>query len=112
MFLNSASEFKRHRFWCPDSKKVIQSQDVTFNEIVMCFPKKESAVPTDDQQDGSKKVELKFPSNALKVERQYLILLVRIILKKPTLTTLTSQVLKSSRLQMTIPLLVTGHEEP
>ena len=35
MILGYASESKGYRMWCPDSKKVIQSRDVTFNENAM-----------------------------------------------------------------------------
>ena len=44
MFLGYASEFKGYCLWCPSSKKVIQSQDVTFNASAMFSPRKESTV--------------------------------------------------------------------
>jgi len=31
MFLGYVYESKGYRIWCPDSKKVIQSRDITFN---------------------------------------------------------------------------------
>jgi len=40
MFLGYASESKGYRLWCPDSKKVIQSRDINFNETVMFSPGK------------------------------------------------------------------------
>ena len=42
MFLGYASESKE--YWYPDSKKVIQNRDVTFNENAMLFFGKESVV--------------------------------------------------------------------
>ena len=44
MFLGYASESKEYRLWCPDSKKVVQSRDVTFNENVMLSSGKEYVV--------------------------------------------------------------------
>ena len=44
MFLGYASESKRYRIWCPNSKKVIHSRDVTFNENAMLSFAKESAI--------------------------------------------------------------------
>ena len=35
IFLGYASESKGYRMWCPDSKKVVQSGNVTFNENAM-----------------------------------------------------------------------------
>ena len=61
MFLGYTSESKGYRMWCPDSKKVIQSRDVTFNENAMLSFGKESVVSstgTCDQEDVSGKVEI------------------------------------------------------
>ena len=44
MFLGYASKSKGYQMWCPDSKKVIQSRDVTFNENAMLSSAKESAI--------------------------------------------------------------------
>ena len=47
--------------WCPDSKKVIQSRDITFNENAMLSSGNESIVSstgTGDQEDASRKVEI------------------------------------------------------
>ena len=44
MFLGYASESKGYRMWYPDSNKVIQSRDVTFNENAMLYSRKESVV--------------------------------------------------------------------
>ena len=47
--------------WCPDSKKVIQSRDVTFNENAMLSSGKEYVVSStgiSDQEDASRKVEI------------------------------------------------------
>jgi len=60
MFLRYASESKEHRMWCLDSKKVIQSRDVTFNENAILASGKEfviSSIGIDDQEDASRKVE-------------------------------------------------------
>jgi len=61
MFLRYAYESKRHQLWCPDSKKVIQSRDVTFNESAILSSGKESVVSSvgiGDQEDASRKVEI------------------------------------------------------
>jgi len=61
MFLGYASKSKRYRISCPDSKKVIQSRDVTFNENATLSFEKESIVSctgTGDQEDVSRKVEI------------------------------------------------------
>jgi len=61
MFLGYASESKGYRMWCLDSKKVIQSRDVTFNENTMLSSGKESVVSftgIGDQEDASRKVEI------------------------------------------------------
>jgi len=65
MFLGDASESKGYRLCCLDSKKVIQSGDITFNETVMFIPGKESIILLGDQQDDNKKAELEVPSIAL-----------------------------------------------
>ena len=109
MFLGYAFEYKGYHLWNPNFKKVIQSRHITFNETVMFFSRKEFAIPTCDQQDDIEMAELEVPLNAPQI--QYLILIVRTILKNLTLTAMTSQVLKSSRLQITTPLVVIGHEE-
>ena len=44
IFLGYAPESKGYRMWCPESKKVIQSRDVTFNENTMLSYGKESLV--------------------------------------------------------------------
>ena len=67
MFLCYAYESKRYRMWCPDSKKVIQSRDVNFNENVMLSSGKESVVSstgTGHQQDASRKVEIEVETAA------------------------------------------------
>jgi len=61
MFLGYASESKGYRMWCPKSKKVIQSRDVTFNETVVLSSGEDSVVPstgTGDQQDISMEIEV------------------------------------------------------
>ena len=60
MFLGYASESKRYQMWCPDSKKVIQNRDVTFNEKAMSSSGKESVAffaGTGDQEGAIRKVE-------------------------------------------------------
>lgn len=47
--------------WCPKSKKVIQSRDVTFNETAILSSGKDSVVSstgTCDQEDTSMKIEM------------------------------------------------------
>jgi len=63
MSLGYASEFKGYQLWCPDSKKVIQSRDITLNETIMFFPGQESAIPTGELLENCEKVELEVPSN-------------------------------------------------
>ena len=61
MFLGYASESKGYRMWCPESKKVIQSRDVTFNETAMLSSGKDSVVSstgTGDQEDTSMEIEV------------------------------------------------------
>ena len=61
MFLGYASKSKGCRSWSPDSKKVIQNWDVTFNESAMFSPGKESTISStisSDQHDTSDKAEL------------------------------------------------------
>jgi len=61
MFLGYASEFKGYRMWCPDSKKVIQSRDVTFHENAMLSLGKKSVVSSTgsgNQEDANRKVEI------------------------------------------------------
>ena len=61
MFLGYASESKRYRMWCSNSKKVIQSRDITFNKNAMLSSRKESVVSsagTGDQEDANRKVEI------------------------------------------------------
>ena len=61
MFLGYASKSKGNRIWCPESKKVIQSRDVTFNETIMLSSGEDSVVPstgTGDQQDISMEIEV------------------------------------------------------
>ena len=61
MFLGYASESKGYRMWCPESKNVIQSRDVTFNETAMLSPGDESVVSStgaSDQEDISVEVEM------------------------------------------------------
>jgi len=48
--------------WCLDSKKVIQSRDISFNETVMFSPEKES-VSTGNQEDVSEQVEFEIPTD-------------------------------------------------
>jgi len=62
MFVGYASESKGYRLWCPDSKKVIQNRDITFNETVMFSPGKES-VSTGNQEDVIEKVEFEIPAD-------------------------------------------------
>jgi len=67
MFLGYASESKEYQMWCPDSKKVIQSRDVTFNKHAMLSSGKESVVSsanTCDQKDASRKVEIELETGA------------------------------------------------
>jgi len=59
MFMGYASESKGYHMWCPESKKVIQSRDVTFNETIMLPSGKDSVVPSTDagnQEDTSMEV--------------------------------------------------------
>jgi len=61
MFLGYASEYKGYQTWYPDSKKVIQSRDVNFNEnIILSFGKEYvvSSTSIGDQKDASRKVEI------------------------------------------------------
>jgi len=61
MFLGYGSEPKGYQIWCPDSKKVILSRDVTFNENAMLSSEKESVVSstgTDDREDASRTMEI------------------------------------------------------
>jgi len=65
MFLGYASESKGYRLWCPSSKKVIQSRDITFDEFTMFSPGKEStlsSIGAGDLYDTSDKVELEVPT--------------------------------------------------
>jgi len=64
IFLGYASESKGYRLWCPNSKKVIQSRDINFNENVMFLLEKEFAILIGNLQDDSEKVELEVPSYA------------------------------------------------
>jgi len=60
MFLGYAFEFKRYRMWCLDSKKFIQSREVTFNENTRLSSGKESTVSsigTGDREDASRTME-------------------------------------------------------
>ena len=60
MFLGYASESKGYRMWCPESKKVIQSRDVTFNETAMLSSRKDSVASSTgagDQEDTSIEIE-------------------------------------------------------
>ena len=60
MFLRYASKSKGYCMWCPESKKVIQSRDVTFNETAMFSSREDSVVPSTgagDQQDASMEIE-------------------------------------------------------
>ena len=82
MFLGYALESKGYRLWFPDSRKVIQSRDITFKETVMFFPGQESTIP--NLQGTNDKVGFKVLHIFLKVEIVFLILVVRTILKKPT----------------------------
>ena len=52
------------RLWCPDSKKVIQSTNITFNETAIFFPRQDSTIPIGNLQDDGEKVELKVSSYA------------------------------------------------
>ena len=64
MFLRYASESKGYRMWCPEFKKVIQSRDVTLNEIVMLSSGTDSVVPSfgaGEQEDTS---------NCMKIEAE------------------------------------------
>ena len=67
MFLGYASESKGYRMWCPESKKVIQSRDVTFNEMVMLSTGKDYIVPSTgagDQEDTSNSMEIEMKTIA------------------------------------------------
>ena len=83
MFLGYASESKGYCLWCPGSKKVIYSWDVTFNEPATFSPRNESTICstiTGDHHDTNDKTKLGF---RLKVELlyvPYLILAVRSLL--------------------------------
>ena len=68
MFLGYTSESKGYHLWCPSSKKVIQSQDVTFNVSTMFSPRKQSTVwstSASDICDTNDKVELEVPTNGV-----------------------------------------------
>jgi len=59
MFLGYVSKSKGYRWWCCDSKNVIPSRDVTFNENAMLSFEKESiasSTGTSDQEDASRRV--------------------------------------------------------
>ena len=62
IFLGYASESKGYRLWYPDSKKVIQSRDITFNKTVIFSSAKES-VSISNQEDVSENVEFEIPAN-------------------------------------------------
>ena len=62
IFLGCASKYKGYRLWCPNSKKVIQNQDIIFTETVMFLPRKEF-VSIDNQEDVSEKVKFEIPAN-------------------------------------------------
>jgi len=49
MFLGYASESKGYRLWCPNSKRVIQTYDITFNETVIFYPQKGFSISISDQ---------------------------------------------------------------
>jgi len=66
-FLSYAYESKGYRMWCPDSKKLIQSRDVTFNENAMLSSGKKYVVYSIgkcDQEDASRKVEIEVETAA------------------------------------------------
>ena len=65
IFLGYVSESKGYRLWCPDSKKVIQSRDIIFNETVMFSHGKES-VSIGNQEDASEKAEYEIPADVSK----------------------------------------------
>jgi len=53
--------------WCPDSKKVIQSRDVTFNENAMLSYGNESVISSTgigDQEDASRTMEIEVKNGA------------------------------------------------
>jgi len=61
MFLGYAFESKGYRMWCPESKKVIQSKDVTFNETVMLSSVKNPVISSTsacNQEDASRSMEI------------------------------------------------------
>jgi len=67
MPLGYTSESKGYQMWCHNSKKVIQSRDVTFNENTMLSFGKESVVSSTgigDQEDASRKVEKEVETGA------------------------------------------------
>ena len=49
MFLGYTSESKGYPLWCNDSKKIIQSWDIIFNETAIFSPEKESTISSGDQ---------------------------------------------------------------
>jgi len=60
-FLGYAFEFKGYRMCCHESKKVIQSGNVTFNETAMLSSEKDSVVSSTgagDQEDTSMEIEV------------------------------------------------------
>lgn len=64
IFLGFTSGVKGYRLWCLESKKVVLSRDVTFNESAMLqqVPSKENVEPSAQQQvEHSEQVEVETP---------------------------------------------------
>ena len=112
MLLGYASESKGYRLWFPDSKRVIQRFELIFNETVMFYLGKEFAISIDEQQDDNGKMEFEVPSNVPQGGDTVSHSSSEDHIQETNPIALISQVLKSCKLHITTPLLVTGHEEP
>jgi len=67
MFLEYAYESKGYRMWCPESKKVMQSGDVTFNETAILSSGTDSVVSSTgagDLEDTSNSMEIEVETPA------------------------------------------------
>ncbi|XP_028101183.1 uncharacterized protein LOC114300520 [Camellia sinensis] len=61
VFLGFSCEAKRYRLWCPESKKVIVSRDVTFNESKMVKQLKPEDSSEQNKAIGTQQVEFNAP---------------------------------------------------
>ncbi|MBE2321334.1 hypothetical protein DVA67_035795, partial [Solirubrobacter sp. CPCC 204708] len=66
VFLGFKEGVKGYRLWCPESKKIVMSRDVTFDESVM-MKQKNPQVEEEEPRD-SKQVEFEFPTQSAQIE--------------------------------------------